>query len=669
MAFGLCATVGLWMPAFTAAQNGEAIDAVNDQYEAVIASTKEADAKLNEALETYDSIEKCLFGPECQRWIDQFYLVDMEVQDAIVEVKGRLQVAWRSIQQTGLKDKLDGAKNIVGQVSTLTGNAKSVLDFTKRFNPEGSRGDPTRGLRLIGEIIGDAASGMPEPLDEIFGEYAKAAASFATKLTALQGALDNARQGSLGASFAGYADAQAFFEQNFEGTNGRTSLTFFDVTSQFRRLGQNVQVFYDLDGSEYYVYDGGSSTVGATGWIVPPALRTVYGYFSAMPPNLLPVDQRVVRIVAVSSARTTPADIEAANFLYAELSGAVQTRRPVLERYDLTALAERLLQNGRDAFIGIYLLDRSSRGDISRLRDALANTVFITGVVQRGTAAAAGVSVRLVVEGAGSDAATTAEDGSFTVVASGSQGDRFTLTAGSGAEQVTERSRFDEQRAFRDLTLQLQAVVNALSVLPAEVTINAGEEAAFEAALQLTDGSSRSVTEDAAWANGPAFAGREVGTFTVTATHEGQTGTATVTVEDGCPNKMEWKADRQACGCVDPFTMSEELGECTDPADELDELTEDGEVPVCDASTLAGLVAPFDGYVADALDAARLYDAAVDVFYKAINDQTSNPCSNGLVALAFSQARTQAARAEAIEADVTAQSVDALIELGLCPPE
>ncbi|NNE34812.1 MAG: Ig-like domain-containing protein [Rhodothermales bacterium] len=647
-----------------AQDNAQALEEVNDVYSGIVTTFSETDARLKEAEDKYKQLRECMGsgpeGRECQAWIDLLYNGPggVEMQDKVVEVKGYVQKAIRQMERDSVLAKFSHFRGRLGLVGTAAKDAKGALDFMRRFNPEGSRGDPTRGLRVIGQIIGEAAGKLPDPLNEIFGEYAKAATAFAKRLDALDKALDNARQGSLCGSYSKYADAQEVFERNYEGRNGRTCLTFLDVTDQYRLISKLGITFFDQDGSEYYIYE----TSTGNGWLAQPLFSSVYEYYEATrQAGLLDPVNRIQRLVSVSSARSTPGRLTRIAEKFTAISRPGRYRDMILESFEVLEEANEFAALGKDAFIGFYLFDNDRQARMDGIDDILRNTVFVTGKVLSGTLPAVGVTVTITV-GSTSARMTTGDDGAFELFVRGQVGDRFTLTAESGSQKKEEESRFVGDIAIEDITINLDAVVREVTVDPSSVELEVGETTTFAASAVMTDGGVREITEDASWSNGPEFKAVSPGTFTATATYFGVSGAGTITVtgEAECDPDVDGDCD---CNEGDD-DWNEELGECTSLDDALEELT-DGE-DLCSAEDIQAQTDRVAELAAMAQELGSSFDASSDRFFKEIYDQNANVCVNSILAASYAGATSFAEQSVGIEEEISELATELIVRGGIC---
>jgi RHS repeat-associated protein len=83
-----------------------------------------------------------------------------------------------------------------------------------------------------------------------------------------------------------------------------------------------------------------------------------------------------------------------------------------------------------------------------------------------------------------------------------------------------------------DVEKRPEAELLAVTVAPGTAELDIGHSASFSAVAVYSDNSTRVVTGEAAWGPGSTFTAAAAGTFTVTATYRGRSGSATVTVRE-----------------------------------------------------------------------------------------------------------------------------------------
>lgn len=336
----------------------------------------------------YNQFRDCMSGRgdtgrECQQYIDLLYeSVGIEAHDAVMDMKMSMEEILFNFESSRAFQMLGDAKKGFSDAAAIIGNAKNVIDFVEQFqkyNPEGARGDPTRGLLMIGEAIGGAAGKLPYPMNRIFEGYAESVKVIAGRLVELQGKIELARQGNLGGGWSSYANAQSYFERNFE-KDGGYATEFFDVTVDFPLLGSDVQVFQNFVSlsMDYYIYD--RSFGRERGWIVIPEFRTVYSYFDAMPAQYRGAISSGYRAeLLVSQARSNPgifidqAKQHFQQFREAERSYIYQL---LLEEMGLWDAMKSLISLRENSFVGLWLFSSEKHNEIRRVLEAITQFVF-----------------------------------------------------------------------------------------------------------------------------------------------------------------------------------------------------------------------------------------------------------------------------------------------------
>ncbi|MCG2587387.1 DUF3869 domain-containing protein [Rhodohalobacter sp. WB101] len=676
-------------PALLMAQNQE-FEEANQIMQGMNESLKEVNADIEQVQSYYQQLKDCLSGAgetgtECQQYIDLLYNMEgggIELQDQVMTVKELGNQIIQRFEETNAFQMLNDAAERFGSIGTMVDNSANAMAFAQKFNPEGAREDPTRALRMIGEAIGGAAGSLPYPMDKIFEGYANSVTVIIGRLNQLQNKIEEARQGSLGASYSGYAAAQEFFDTNFA-SNSRLSIEFFDVTSQFRLLGGDVQVFQNLGSltSEYYVYKGDTNR----GWIAPTVFSEIYNYFEAVPSSdksEVTVGYRAELIVsqAISNPRAEINEAKEHYNTFREIDTQFYVRR-ILEEMQLLNSMNSLVEAGEDAFIGYWLLIASKHREIRNIVEVITGYVYSEGKVlketESGREPAPGELVTLTVSGGGTGQVSSEENGDYFVYTRGREGSDFTITAGQGEERFEESGNFYQQ-GFDGFNLILKSVEEipvSLTISPAEASLEIDGSVSFTVFAVFDDESTRNVTELATWNTGSSsFTATEAGETTVTATYLGLSASAVVIVEEAAPqcNEPSEVLDEETGNCVcntaEGYEMNEELGKCINIDEALEEVTEEGDA-LCDEQSLIASLARLDEIVASGNRLAANFRATVNKFMKEVNDQNSDICENTIIAAAFAGAKDQQAEYQVLVDEATRLSTDLILESSLCPLE
>lgn len=615
----------------------------------------------------YNQFRDCMSGRgdtgrECQQYIDLLYeSVGIEAHDAVMDMEMSMEEILYNFESSRAFQMLGDAKKGFSDAAAIIGNAKNVIDFVEQFqkyNPEGARGDPTRGLLMIGEAIGGAAGKLPYPMNRIFEGYAESVKVIAGRLVELQGKIEDARQGNLGGGWSSYANAQGYFERNFE-KGGGYATEFFDVTSRFPLLGSDVQVFQNFVSlsMDYYVYD--RSFGRERGWIVIPLFQTVYHYFDAMPAQYRGAISSGYRAeLLVSQARSNPGifiDQAKQHFRQFREAERYYIHQRLLEEMELWDTMRSLISDGEDSFVGLWLFSSEKHNEIRRILDVLTQYVYAEGTVMRETATgrelAPNVSVELDVEGGGLGQAASDANGAYFVFTRGQLDSRFTIRAGRG-EELFEDTGIFYQQGFNNWVLVLKNVEKtpiSLSLVPEDATLKIGEMRSFTATALFEDQTTMDVTanEGTYWSAGSSvFTATEAGEYIVTVSYMGLTAEATVTVEEAekeepvCDEVTEvWDEELGRCRCntEEGYELSEELKRCISIKDAIEEVSE-GNGYLCDEDAIAARLSRLQEIAATGNRISANFQNTLNKFYKEVNDQNSNPCENTIIAAVYAEA-------------------------------
>ncbi|TVQ04936.1 MAG: hypothetical protein EA359_04465 [Balneolaceae bacterium] len=649
----------------------EALEEANHILNDFGGSIKEWNSRIAKTEGYYNQFRECVSGRgdtgrECQQYIDLLYeSAGIEAHEAVMEAKMTMEEILSDFESSRAFQMLGDAKKGFSDAAAIIGNAKNVIDFVDQFqkyNPEGARGDPTRGLLLIGEAIGGAAGKLPYPMNKIFEGYAESVKIIAGKLVDLQGKIENARQGNLGGGWSSYANAQAYFERNFEKSGGYAT-EFFDVTSQFSLLGSNVQVFQNFVSlsMDYFVYD--RSFGRERGWIVIREFQTVYRYFDAMPAQYRGAISEGYRAeLMVSQARSNPGVfIDQAKQHFRLFSESVRNyiHQRILEEMGLWESMRLLLSDGESSFVGLWLFSSEKHNEIRRISDVLTQYVYAEGTVMRETATgrepASNIPVELDVEDGGFGQSVSDANGAYFVFARGRLDSRFTIRAGQGEDLFEDSGRFYQQ-GFNNWVLVLKKVERTpvrLTLVPDAVTLAIGESTSFTATAVFEDQTVMDITANPVtfWSSGNnTFTASEAGEFVITVSYMGITADALVTVEEEeteqeieppvCDEVTEvWDDELQRCRCntEEGYEFSEELDRCINIKEAIEEVSEENGY-LCDEIAITARLSRLQEIAATGNRISANFQNTLNKFYKEVNDQNSNPCENTIIAVVYAEA-------------------------------
>lgn len=204
------------------------------------------------------------------------------------------------------------------------------------------------------------------------------------------------------------------------------------------------------------------------------------------------------------------------------------------------------------------------------------------------------------------------------------------------------------QAAIQDAANNKGEMDRILAIRPPARTIKVGESVTFTTLFLYEDASTTPATNNTAFsgaASGPTFNATEVGTFVVTATCEGLSCEATVTVE-------------------------EKIGD-DDEEDEIEEAIDDIKEPEdedsCSENNIGVLRFGLAGRIARVQSLASVVKMYQVKFDKELADRAADPCGNSLLAYCYTQAGDAAADLNFQVDQIRDEATSLIMTLALCP--
>ena len=250
----------------------EAIQQTEDEWNAVRSTLKESGEKYDSFLEKYNEYHDAVFSGSPEEGIELarklFNLDRNQVFEAENKV-AELRKMFTKIDNAGLSEKLKAASGYLDKANSYAGEVEGMWEFTKKFDPEHAKDNPTYGLRLIGSLLTESADKMGKiPLvGQILGPWVKAygevAVDFSNALDKLTAKIDKFRGGSL----CGQLGKRQYQQEAFKAAGGNNCLTYF-ASGIFPKLRGET---YEGD-EDYFLYDPSSKR----GYIASPQAYMVY---------------------------------------------------------------------------------------------------------------------------------------------------------------------------------------------------------------------------------------------------------------------------------------------------------------------------------------------------------------------------------------------------------
>ncbi len=250
----------------------EALRQTEDEWKAVRETMKESKGKFDEFRKKYKKYHDAVFSDTPEEGIElarRLFNLDKSQTDAATAKVNQLREMFNELDKAGLTEKLEAASGYLDKANKYAGEVENLWEFTKKFDPEHAKDNPTYGLRLIGDLLKESAGKMEKiPLvGQILGPwikaYAEVAGDYAKALDKLGKKIDAFRGGSLCAQSGYRQDQQAAFRA----AGGSNCLTYFASGVFPRMSGETYE-----GNSDYFLYDQATSR----GYIVSKMAETVY---------------------------------------------------------------------------------------------------------------------------------------------------------------------------------------------------------------------------------------------------------------------------------------------------------------------------------------------------------------------------------------------------------
>lgn len=190
----------------------------------------------------------------------------------------------------------------------------------------------------------------------------------------------------------------------------------------------------------------------------------------------------------------------------------------------------------------------------------------------------------------------------------------------------------------------------SLLLRPGSTTLDIGESVTFTAWYIFEDHTLKPATANLTYggaASGSTFTAAEAGDFTITATCDGLSASATVKV-----NEQEGEDDEED-------EIDDAIDEIQDPEDE----------DLCEAAGIAEMRSSLAGLVARVQSKASVVGMYRTKFDKELADRAADPCGNTLMAYCYQQASLAAGDIDYLVDELRSLASSLLMQMALCPDD
>jgi len=238
---------------------------------------------------------------------------------------------------------------------------------------------------------------------------------------------------------------------------------------------------------------------------------------------------------------------------------------------------------------------------------------------------------------------------------------KITVTADDYPEFKDETRLQSQCIDFGVLSLKGKA---ELIIKPKSSKITQGETVNFTVLYTDYDGNSNDVTSSAL--KNSKFRGESVGTFSVSATYNELSSAASVKViKKECKENEKLNTKTYDCDCIDGYEKNE--NDICVSKEEKEEEEETIDEDICSIEYINSLAFLLEVLVADTKLSETELISYINKFNKEINDQSSDPCDNSIIAYCYYSALEIAARMAENVSDIHDIAVEIIMLQGMCP--
>ena len=415
----------LWhAPADATDEFKEAARQTEDEWKAVQGSLKDGKKSLDDLRKKYDEYRAAAFSDAPEQGLELarklFHLDKNDTQAAEAKVE-QMRDMFRELDSAGITDKLGAASEYLDKANGYAGEVESIWEFTKKFDPDHAKDNPTYGLRLIGSVLTESAEkleGIPL-VGQILGPWVKAygevAGDFANSLDRLAKKIDDFRGGSL----CGQLGRRQGQQEAFAATGATDCLTYF-ASGIFPRLeGETYE-----GNVKYFLYD----PVSEKGYLASKEAEIVYRWHERL------LEKRILDPDWLAARANTlkPEFKSQAREAYELFDGWANKTDPSWLLIDKLGLYQDAYFYGRLdelTFMANYILDAKHHRAANAILQEYEKYVLVRGTVDEEvdgmTRPSAGAKVEFTVNGA-LFSAYTDEVGRYEIVVTGQVNDSIT---------------------------------------------------------------------------------------------------------------------------------------------------------------------------------------------------------------------------------------------------
>ena len=446
----------------------EAVQQTEDEWKAVRTTMQEGKGKFDDFHKKFKEYKEAVFSDSPEKGLElaqRLFNLDKTQTVAAQDKVDQLREMFNEVDKAGLTEKLKAASGYLEKADKYAGEVENLWEFTKKFDPEHAKDNPTYGLRLIGTLLTESAGKLEKiPLvGQILGAWIKAygevAGDFANALDRLTKKIDDFRGGSL----CGQSGKRQDQQEAFKTAGGANCLTYFASGIFPRMRGETYE-----GNTDYFLYDPATKK----GYISSKEAETVYRWHERLlEPKPLDPDW-----LATRANKLTPEIKTEAREHYVLFSGWKNKSDPgwiIIDKRNLSTEAYFYGRLDEITFMANYILVDKHHAAINKVIKEYEKWVLVRGTVYEeeddNSRRSSGAKVEFTVRGK-TETETTEDDGNYEILIKGKVNDAIHEKVSKADFDTIERDGRIPQKVTSGLDYTLTKGVFS-SVIQGTVTI------------------------------------------------------------------------------------------------------------------------------------------------------------------------------------------------------
>ncbi|MCK9995204.1 MAG: hypothetical protein KAH56_02870, partial [Candidatus Krumholzibacteria bacterium] len=175
----ICSLFVRALPAVAGDEYREAVRQTEEEWQAVRKTLEEGKTALDDLQKNYKEYHDAVFSDAPEKGLELARILFKLDKSATGAAEAKVQAMrnmFTEMDNAGITDKLGAASQYLDTANNFAGEVENLWQFTRKFDPDHAKDNPTYGLRLIGSLLSESASKMEAiPLvGQVLGKWVKA---------------------------------------------------------------------------------------------------------------------------------------------------------------------------------------------------------------------------------------------------------------------------------------------------------------------------------------------------------------------------------------------------------------------------------------------------------------------------------------------------------------